>query len=113
MSFEKINTQIQKLRYIQNEDIQAYLNSKQAWVNDFQTKYSELFDLLTAQSQQILQDVGHQKFNIEASQFPHKVFLFKAKNNQLSLKDLKKSLDTPQKILYLEQELKPLLDLKK
>ena len=37
--------------------------------------------------------------------FPIKAFIFKAKSNQLTLENLKKMLDTPQKVIELAREL--------
>ena len=106
MTFEKIQQQIDKLRYIEQEDIQLFLDEKEAWSKNIQSKMGWLLNRITEQMQDILSKKTQQQFNIIASQLPHKVFLFKAKGGKLTITDLKTSLNTPEKVLKLEERLK-------
>ena len=106
MTFEKIQKQIDKLRYIEKEEIQLFLDTKVAWSNHIQAKTGWLLNRLIEQSKDIVLKNGQQKFNLVASQYKHKVFLFKAKSGSLTVKDIQESLNTPEKILKLEERLK-------
>ena len=105
MTFEQINRQIQKLRYVENVEVQAFLNQKQAWSDNCQSLLPLLHQHLYKATNDLLQTHGQQSFNFIASQYPYKVFLFKAKKNRLELDDVKKSLNTPEKVFRLKEQL--------
>lgn len=105
MKFVKIAQQVQKLKYIEVEDVQIFLNQLELWTNEYQQAIESLLPKIIEKSRDILQEVGYKQFNLEASQYPFKVFLFKAHANNLKLRDLKKNLDTPKKVLKLVSNL--------
>ncbi len=105
MTFEQIERQISKLRYIENPEIQAFLDKKENWSLKIQAKIPILLEQIKAKANSILEEYGNERFNEIANQYAFKVLLFKARANRLTVTELRKSLNTVDKILELEKEL--------
>ena len=110
MTFEEIQKQIQKLAYIQDPETVTVLAEIQIWSETLQVSLSVILQQIELLTAQLLQD-SPETFVANANQFSFKNLLFKCKSQQLTIKDLQKSLNTPSKILHLQQELKPLVKL--
>ncbi len=98
MKFIKITKEIQKLKYIENKSIQGYLNQVENWANQHQQFIEVLLSKIIDEKNKILEEYGNRQFNLEASQHPYKVFLFKAYTGSICLKDFQQNLDTPEKV---------------
>jgi serine/threonine protein phosphatase 1 len=105
MTFEQIQRQIDKLRYIENTEIQAFLDEKENWSLAIQAKIPTLLALLKIKADSILAEYGNKQFNTIANQFPYKVSLFKVRANNLTIDDLRKQLKSYDKVQKLEKEL--------
>lgn len=106
MTFDQIERQISKLAYIEDEKIQHYLEEKKDWVNNYLLKIEDLRSLLASKCSEIIQTYGIKHFNVQASQYPYKVMLFRIKADNLSIAEMKRQLNTPEKIKQLENQLK-------
>jgi serine/threonine protein phosphatase 1 len=102
MSFENIQKQFEKLHYIQESEIREYLDSLEQWANDLKNSLPNILQKINTLSQDLLKQFP-EEFNQKAIQYPFSTYLFKAKAKNLHLKDLEKSLNTPQKVLDISQ----------
>lgn len=104
MNFEEIEQQIQKLSYRTEQEVVDYLASMSLWKENILALYPTLKTSLEQFAQHLLEN-HPTDFNIQASTFPFKSYLFKSKANNLTMNDLKRGLDTPQKVLSLAKAL--------
>ncbi|MCU0439996.1 MAG: metallophosphoesterase [Raineya sp.] len=98
MSFENIQKQLEKLSYIQEPETRNYLTELENWTNDLKDSLPVILQKIKSLTQNLLEQFP-EDFNQKATQYPFSTYLFKAKANNLHLKDLEKGLKTPQKIL--------------
>jgi serine/threonine protein phosphatase 1 len=104
MEFMAIKKQLEKLSFVEDIDARAFLNRLENWV----TELENLLTSIKAKLDSLTIDLAnnHQgDFSAAASKFDFKTFIFKSKSNNLKLDDLKKSLNTPQKIIKIATEL--------
>ena len=105
MTFDKIERQISRLKYIEDKSIQNYLSAKEEWTKKHLLKIEDLRLLLKVKSKEIITKFGIKAFNVHAKKYPYKVMLFRIKANNLSLEEMKRQLNTPEKIQQLEAQL--------
>jgi len=105
MTFDKIERQISRLKYIEDISIQNYLSAKEEWTKKHLLKIEDLRLLLKSKSKEIITKFGIKAFNVHAKKYPYKVMLFRIKANNLSLEEMKRQLNTPEKIQQLEAQL--------
>lgn len=104
MKMAQIRRQIQKLGYKKEPEVIAFLQHQKIWLAALETLMERLKNELASVASSLQNSLGDQ-FNHEVAKLPFRAFLFKAKANTLSIDDLQKTLDTPQKILDLAQAL--------
>lgn len=99
-----IRKQIAKLRYIEAHEVQTFLSGLENWINRLEELFPELLTALNAFTRQLLSQ-NADTFSEVANSYPFRTFLFKSRSGKLKTDDLKKSLDTPLKIIELAREL--------
>lgn len=103
MTFVQIANQVEKLRYIENDEVQKYLDNQEAEILHCQKIIQELLPKIYAQRDAIVAKFGAKNFNQSANQFSYKVFLFQANAGRLTTADLSKHLNTPKKVYDLKR----------
>lgn len=104
MKTSQIQKQIQKLKYKEEQDVKDFLEHLENWV----TQIDDLIDVLKIKLEHLSVELNARfsdEFNKEVSKLEYKIFIFKAKSNQLTVEYLKKILDTPLKIVRLAKQL--------
>jgi len=99
-----MDKQLQKLAYIEDPEIVRYLSSISTWKNKLQDAYATIkvnIDLLCIN----LMALHGDSFSMEASKLPFKTYLFRSKAGNLTIDDLKKGLNTPNKLMALAKQL--------
>jgi len=97
-TFENLEKQFEKLRYIEEPKARAYLNKLEQWASDLKHYLLVVKQRLDDFAKHLLTN-NPDSFTQEANQYPFSTYLFKSKANNLHLKDLEKSLNTPRKVL--------------
>ncbi len=108
MTFEEIEKFCQKLAYIEDNEIKEYLAEIQRWKKHLLAEYPIIKSQIEVLTQQIFEKYP-ENFNQEASKFFCNTFIFKAKKQVLQLKDLEKTLITPNKILEFQNNFRNIL----
>lgn len=106
MTFDKIESEISKLEYIEDAKVQHYLKEKKEWIEKCFLRIEGLREKLEAKCKEIVDEYGNKDFNLQASTYPYKVSLFRIKSKNFPLEELKDQLNTPEKIKILENQLK-------
>lgn len=104
-----IDKLILKLQHTDREDVLEYLEKIRNWriyLDELLLEISEGLSRLMTELQEKYPD----QFNQKASEYFFKTFLFKAKNKPLTLEELSKNLDSPQKRIQLAEELQIVID---
>lgn len=104
MKIEQVYKQIEKLSYKNEPEVQGFLETLKDWiieVENLQTTIKTELETLVVKLETKYAD----NFNQEVAKLDYRTFIFKAKSNSLTLKDIKKTLDTPQKVMALANEL--------
>jgi serine/threonine protein phosphatase 1 len=104
MQFSEIEKQLDKLSYIEEPEIVAYLAEIRAWKNALQNSYELIKRHIDTLAKELLEK-HPENFSLEANKSNFKTYLFKSKSNNLTLEDLRKGLNTPNKITQLKIEL--------
>ncbi len=104
MEIMTIQNQINRLNYIEDTDVKNYLQDMKKWLIELDNLTKIIKDLLEKKCTNLQKQFG-KNFNKEVSQYQYKTLLFKANANTLTLEDIKKSINTPNKIIKLKQEL--------
>jgi serine/threonine protein phosphatase 1 len=104
MLFSDIEKQLAKLAYIQDPEIVNYLSTIYIWKEELQNSYSPIKDQIDIFTTDFIA-LHQENFNAEASKLKSKTYVFKSKTNSLTIDILKKSLNSPQKIIDLKNEL--------
>lgn len=104
MEFSTIRKQLEKLSFVEDIDARAFLNKLENWTTALENSLTAIRDKLDLFTIDLMSK--HQEgFSLEASKFDFKTFLFKSKSNNLKVQDLKKSLNTPQKVIEIAGQL--------
>ena len=104
MKISQVHKQIQKLEYKEEQEVKDFLAHQKTWIAAIETLLESLKGALEKLTQE-LKDRYTDNFNQEVAKLRFRKFIFKAKSNTLSIDDLKKTLDTPQKVIDLANEL--------
>ncbi|GAB3938311.1 hypothetical protein GCM10028827_44180 [Mucilaginibacter myungsuensis] len=104
MEFAAINKQLEKLSFVEDAEVRDFLDQLKNWVlalENLTVALKNNIDEFTAD----LAKKHPDEFNAEANKFDFKTFLFKSKNNNLKIEDVKNNLNTPQKMIHLARQL--------
>lgn len=104
MPFVEIDKQLEKLAYIEEADIKNYLADIKKWKEELEQSYTTIKEHLDKYTQELL-NMHAESFNQEASKQSFKTFIYKSRANNLTIEDLQKSLNTPNKVLKIKKEL--------
>jgi serine/threonine protein phosphatase 1 len=104
MPFDEIDKQLDKLSYIDELEIKNYLAEIRKWKDELQNSYEIIKERIDTITNSLLENYG-EKFSIEANKFLFKTYLFKSKSNNLTIENLQKGLNTPNKIINIKREL--------
>ncbi|UHO38874.1 metallophosphoesterase [Chryseobacterium capnotolerans] len=105
MTFIEIDKQLTKLAYIEDEEIIRFLNDLREWKNQLQKSLKNIKEMIDTITESIMK-YSPDAFNVEAKKYSFNRYMYKSRSNRLEVKDLEKYIDTPQKILDLQIELK-------
>ena len=104
MSFGDIDKQLQKLAYIEEPEIVAYLAELKAWKTELENTYPAIKNAIDQFTENLIQE-HPDDFGMEANKASFRTFIYKSRSQKLTLEDLRKSLDTPHKMVQIKQEL--------
>lgn len=104
MSFEEIERQIRKLSFVTDKEVLTYLEEIKNFVVRIKELLPELKEKIETDTAELQNKYGN-LFSKTIAQLPYSSFVFKAKNKQLTLEILQKSLTTPQKVYDLAEQL--------
>jgi len=105
MQFAEIDKQLEKLAYIEDTEIVNYLNEIRDWKAGLVNSYVPIKTQIDNFTNELL--ATHQEnFSLEANKHLFKTYLFKSRSNNLTIEDLQKGLNTPNKITAIKQALK-------
>jgi len=104
MQFSDIDKQLDKLAYIEEPEIVQYLSEIRTWKEGLQNSYAAIKLTIDNLSKDLIEKYKD-SFSIEANKFSFKTYLFKSKSNNLLIEDLKRGLNTPNKLMELEKQL--------
>jgi serine/threonine protein phosphatase 1 len=104
MTFSEINRQLDKLSYIHDAEVVHYLAEMRLWAENLQNEYELIKTGIDHFTTQLLNEYKD-NFSTEAEKYNFKSYIFKSKSGMLNVDDLKRSLDTPNKILQIKKQL--------
>ncbi|AXG69435.1 bis(5'-nucleosyl)-tetraphosphatase PrpE (asymmetrical) [Kordia sp. SMS9] len=104
MKIDQVYRQLDKLSYKKEPEIQAFLAKQRTWIQHIERVRKQILTQLENRTKELMIQHGD-RFNQEVAKLSYKSFVFKAKAGTLALKDLEKTLHTPQKILDLAYDL--------
>ena len=104
MQFADIEKQLDKLAYIEEPEIVSYLAKIKSWKEKLQNSYVSIKEQIDIFTNQLL-ETHRENFSIEANKKVFKTYIFKSKANNLTSDDLRKGLNTPNKITDIKKEL--------
>jgi serine/threonine protein phosphatase 1 len=104
MEFAAITRQLDKLSYIENQEVRAILGEIRSWTAELDTLLQTFPERLQQFAAALKEQHGEQ-FNRVASRYEFKTFLFQAMSGKLTVDELSRKLETPEKRLRLAQEL--------
>lgn len=104
MKISQVHKQIHKLEYKEEQEVKDFLENQKIWISEIENLIVEIktkIEKLTDELKLRFTD----NFNQEVAKLSCRTFIFKSKSNNLTIDDLKKTLDTPQKVIDLAKEL--------
>jgi serine/threonine protein phosphatase 1 len=104
MQFTDIDKQCNRLAYITDTEVVAYLAELSAWKTALQNSLPAI-KIAIEQLAVRLKETDPENFSVTVSQLPFKHYVFKSVANNLSMHDLHKGLNTPQKVMDTQQQL--------
>lgn len=104
MEISMINKQLDKLAYIENQEIKAYLQSIRTWVDGLLLSIPVIKTRLDSFTRELM-NTHQEEFTKEANTYFFKTFLFKSRAGNLTVADVEKTLYTPHKIMELAKAL--------
>ncbi|WP_216823472.1 hypothetical protein [Niastella vici] len=105
MQFEEIDRQLDKLAYIEEPATMNYLAEIKNWKQDLQGTYPLIKKCIDDFTKRLL-ETHPENFSMEANKHYFKTYIFKSKANSLTIEDLQKGLNTPNKILSIKKLLR-------
>lgn len=103
--FVRIEEEVGKMRYQKDPAVQQQLDNIIDWVKQLKDLQADILSDIIQKTQSLLEQHGKDGFKSVASQYPYKNYLFTARANQLTIENLGKILNTPEKTLELAQVL--------
>ncbi len=100
MKIEQVYKHIEKLSYKEEEEVTVFLNNLKNWIE----KVEKTIERIKTRIEQLTLELKNQyndAFNREVAKLSYRTFIFKANSNNLELDDLKKVLNTPNKVITL------------
>jgi serine/threonine protein phosphatase 1 len=104
MPFSDIDKQLEKLAYIEDAAIIAYLASIRNWKENLQNSYGFIKERIDSFTRELL-ETHKENFSVAANKHLFKTYIFKSRSNNLTIDDLQKGLNTPHKVVTIKQEL--------
>ena len=104
MKFAQVHKQIEKLAYKEEVEVQDFLQNLTRWIAEVEKLFEAIKTKLEGLALELKAQYG-EHFNREVAKLGFRTFIFKANAGNLALEDLRKNLDTPQKVLDLAKEL--------
>lgn len=104
MKISQVHQQIEKLGYKEEEEVKLFLESIKRWLNEVENLYERVKCKIESKVR-VLKTQYPDDFNQKVSQLKQRTFLFKANSGNLTTENIKKTLDTPNKIIGLALEL--------
>lgn len=104
MKISQVHKQIQKLEYKEEKEVKDFLKNQKIWISEIEKLVQDLKNKLEDLALE-LKNRFTDNFNQEVSKLDYRTFIYKAKSNNLTIEDLRKTLDTPQKVIDLAKEL--------
>ncbi len=104
MPFDEIDKQLDKLLYIDEPEVKNYLAEIRKWKEELQNSYEIIKERIDIVTKNLIEN-HKEKFSIEANKFPFKTYIFKSKSNNLTIENLQKGLNSPNKITNIKREL--------
>ena len=104
MELPEVHKQLAKLAFKKEEDVQAYLKQLKRWI----TEVEQLYDEFPVKLVEMVSDLQHQydqDFNREVAKLDFASLLFQARAGKLTLDGLRKTLNTPAKVVALATKL--------
>jgi serine/threonine protein phosphatase 1 len=105
MEFGEIEKQLGKLAYIQGAEVVSYLSEKAKWKQAIEDSFKEVKEQVDNFTRNLTETHGD-KFGIEAEKMSFKTYIFQSKKGSLTIESLKKGINTPNKLMGLQRELK-------
>lgn len=105
MPFSEIDKQLSKLSYIEEPEIVAYLSDIRNWIETLQNSFETIKEQIDNFTRMLI-EIHQENFSFEANKQSFKTYIFKSKSNNLTIDDLKKNLNTPNKVSKIMSELK-------
>jgi serine/threonine protein phosphatase 1 len=105
MEFSQVEKQLQKLAYIEEDKVTAYLKTIKTSIEEAQLKIPVLQENLYKFTNELL-TTDQENFNAVANSYPFSTYLFKCKAGNLTEEDLRKGLNTLAKIKNLSENIK-------
>jgi serine/threonine protein phosphatase 1 len=105
MEFSEIDKQLSKLAYIEEVEVVSYLSEKTKWKEALENSYGVIKEEIDNLTRNLI-EVHQEKFGIEAEKFGFKTYIFQSKKGSLTIDSLKKGINTPNKFMALQKELK-------
>ena len=105
MEIPAIQKQLAKLHYIEDQGVRRFLDSIDHWLRQLEALTITIKTGLDAFSYELLSK-HPDNFNEAANKFFFRTFLFKSKAGNLTIEDVQRSLNTPNKIVALATEIK-------
>jgi serine/threonine protein phosphatase 1 len=91
--------------YIEDAEIVNYLNGIRNWKNELVNSYVPIKSQIDNFTKELL-ETHKENFSLEANKHLFKTYLFKSRSNNLTVDDLQKGLNTPNKVTALKKALK-------
>ena len=104
MQFNQIAKEVDKLRFKQDPQVREFFSQLESWVNyvlDHLDRIQKRIEKLTVELQNTYQD----RFNPKVSELQYGKLVFKCRQGKLGLEELKRSLNTPAKIMTVAQQI--------
>ncbi|OQP49744.1 metallophosphoesterase [Niastella yeongjuensis] len=104
MPFADIDKQLEKLAYIEDREIVNYLDGIRNWKNGLLDAYVPIKAQIDQFTKGLL-EAHPGNFSQEANKHLFKTYLFKSRSNNLTIEDLQKGLNTPNKVTAIKKAL--------
>lgn len=104
MKLDQVYKLIEKLSYKEEPDVKEFLQKQKKWIDEIEN----LIEEIRVNIEELMMDLQTKfadNFNQEAAKLKFRTLIFKAKTGNLTTENIRKTLDTPQKLIDLAHEL--------